>query len=219
MENSNRLAQFGTILAAYGLEMTYNSQEATLEVKDIPKDHSDIINGMMDEISHFDDASNYVDGVASFCVARYLDDEPNPIEEQKRMDVLHALGIMKDGRYIHQVLMRDKNNKSWHQSGIANDCEFFGVSCTHRGINPDPNRKGRTSSRQPEEYHILNGKGMINREQLVTPNLELLFRLIPEDNLISAQPIAKLSVFDLVEFKKLSIEEKVRLVATLQEAI
>jgi hypothetical protein len=206
-------------MAAFGLTMTYNSSSAALEVEDVPKHHSDIIEAMLEEISHFDDTTTYVDGVASFCVASFLDGIPNPIPERSRSNVLHALGIMKEDRFVHQLLMKDKNNKSWHQSSIATSCVYFGEICTHRGLNPDPDRKGRKSIRSPDEYHVLKAKGIIAREQLVTPNLEKVFRLIPEENLISAQPTARKDLLDLRVFKTLDTEEKIRIISELQEAI
>lgn len=212
----NHLAQYATIAAAFGLHMSYNSSSATLEVRDVPKGHSKTIEGMLKEIEKFDDTTSYVDGVASFCVAAYIDDEPNPIPERARANVLHALGIMKDDLYIHQVLMLQKNNRSWHRSGVANSCEHFGEICTHRGINPDPNRTGRTSSRKPDEYHRMGAKEIIAREQLVTPNLEKMFRLIPEDRLTSGRIANSIGVLDLKKFKELPVEEKFKLVDELQ---
>lgn len=215
----NHLAQYGTIAAAYGLHMSYNSASASLNVRDIPKGSKDVVEGMLKEIEHFDDTTTYIDGVASFCVAVYIDNEPNPIPERTRLNVLHALGIMKDDLFIHQVLMLQKNNRSWHRSDTAGECTFFGEICTHRGIHPDPDRKGRISSRKPNEYHPLKAKGIIAREQLVTPNLEKLFRSIPEENVTSGRIALSVNNFDLKLFKELPVDDKVKFVSELQELI
>lgn len=216
---NSRLAQYGTIAHAFGLRMSYNSSSASLEVKDIPEGFTPTVEAMLAEIDLFDDTTSYVDGVASFCVVDYIDGEPIPVPERARLNILHALGFMKNDKYIHQVLMLQKNNRSWHQSGVENKCEYFGEVCTHRGINPDPDRKGRTSSRQPDEYHIRNGKGVIMREQLVTPNLEYIFRSIPEDNLTSGRIATSIDKFELKRFKSLDVEDKLRVIEELQELV
>jgi len=171
---------------------------------------------MLKEIEHFDDTTTYVDGVASFCVAVYIDDVPNPIPERARLNVLHALGIMKNDLFIHQVLMLQKNNRSWHRSEVPKECSYFGETCTYRGIKPDPDRKGRISHRQPSEYHTINGKGLIAREQLVTPNLELLFKGIPEERVISGKIASSIDKFDLKAFGKLPVEDRIKFVSELQ---
>jgi len=196
--------------------MSYNSSHASLEIRDVPKDHKGVIEAMLKEIEHFDDTTTYVDGVASFCVAAYIDDMPNPIPERARLNVLHALGIMKDDLFIHQVLMLQKNNRSWHRSEKPGECSYFGETCTHRGIKPDPERKGRISHRQPNEYHAINSKDLIAREQLVTPNLELVFKGIPEERITSAKATIAIDKFDLKSFGKLPVEDRIKFVSELQ---
>jgi hypothetical protein len=125
---------------------------------------------------------------------------------------------MKDGKYIHQVLVLQKNNRSWHYSEKANECSHFGEECTHRGINPNPERRGRKSNRSPEDYHNLDAKNRIVREQLVTANLEEMFQKIPDEALISAKSQIGISV-DLKAFKKLPIDEQLRIISDLQESV
>jgi hypothetical protein len=215
----NHVTQFATIFDAFGCELRYNSQDATIEVIEAPKGSKAIVDKALDEIQYYDDTKNYVDGMAALCVADYIDDLPNPVSTESRLNILHALGIMKDSKYIHQTLVLQKNNRSWHFSNIANDCKYFGEECTHRGINPDPDRKGRRSSRKPEDYHKLNNKGEIVREQLVTSGLESVFKDIPKDSLISGKIGVNIDLRDLRSFKKLPIDEQLKIINDLQESI
>lgn len=214
----NRLTQYATIFDAFGCQLRYNSSDATIEVMDVPKGSRSLVDKAIKEISVFDDTKNYVDGMAALCVAHYIDDHENPINQKSRLNILHTLGIMKDGKYIHQVLMLQKNNRSWHFSDLANDCSHFGEECTHRGINPNPERKGRRSNRKPSDYHVLNSKGEISREQLVTSGLEEIFQRIPSDNLVSAGLQPKTDI-DLRAFKKLSLDKQLEIISRLQENI
>jgi len=213
------ITQFGTIFAAVGCKLNYNSKETSLEVVESPKGKAPIIDKAIADIEHFDECPNYMDGAAALLMADTIDDVLNPLSSVTRVNVLNGLGITKDGRYIHQVLSLQKNNRSWHISEKANDCSYFGENCTHRGIKPDPNRKGRRSFRQPDEYHRLDGKGKPSREQLVTPALEKMFQSIPESNLISSGHSFMSLTINLKEMKKLTVEEKLRVISELEESI
>lgn len=212
--------QYATIFDAFGSVLRYNSSDASISVVDAPKGQTTLMDKALKEIKHFDDTKNYVDGMSALCVADFIDDHPNPIKEEARLNIMEALGIMQDGLYISQVLMLQKNNRSWHYSEVPNDCTYFGEECTHRGINPDPERKGRTSSRKPQEYHQLNGRKEITREQLVTNSLNKIYKSIPSENLVSAKPSVKnIILSNLKAFKQLGIDDKLRIIEELQEGV
>jgi len=214
----NHVTQYATIFDAFGCETRYNSSDASIDVVDVPKGSKELVDRVLNEIQYFDTTKNYIDGMSALCVADYIDDHENPLTNTSRLNILHALGIMKDGKYIHQVLVLQKNNRSWHYSEKANECSHFGEECTHRGINPNPERRGRKSNRSPEDYHNLDAKNRIVREQLVTANLEEMFQKIPDEALISAKSQIGISV-DLKAFKKLPIDEQLRIISDLQESV
>ncbi len=214
----NNVTQYGTLFVAFGCVLKYSVDDARLEVKDVPRGSEDLIDEVLTDIDKFEDCANYLDGASALCLAEYLDDAKNPLPAKVRDKVLHNLGIKKDGKFIYQVLSLQKNNRSWHFSDVANDCSHFHETCTHRGIEPNPERKGRRSSRMPEDYHKLNAHGMITREQLVTPSLETLFQSIGEDNLVSGQRVVNVDV-DLKQLKKLDINQKLRVIRELQESV
>lgn len=217
---TRNLTQYGTIFDAIGCELRYNSSDATISVVSEPKGMKKIVDKALSEIKHFDDTTNYADGMAALCISDYIDDDKNPIEEDTRLSIMNALGLMVAGKYISQALMLQKNNRSWHYSEVANECSYFGEECTHRGINPDPERKGRRSNRKPNEYHVLDGRGEVKREQLVTNGLEKLFRSIPSENLATTGRIAaQLTRFDVKGFSNLSVDAKSEFIARLKEAI
>jgi len=216
---SNNVTQYGTIFDAVGCELRYNSSDATISVVNSPKPLKKFVDKALAEIKHYDDTTNYADGMAALCISDFIDDDVNPINEDTRLTIMHALGLMVNNKYIAQTLMLQKNNRSWHYSEEANACSFFGEECTHRGINPDPERKGRRSNRQPDEYHILDGKEEIKREQLVTNGLETLFKSIPQENLTSGRIATQLTRFDVQGFGKLSVEKKTEFIARLKETI
>lgn len=213
------VTQFATIFDAVGCVLRYNSADATISVIDTPKGMKELVHRTLGEIKHFDMTANFIDGMSALCVADFIDDVANPIDDSIRDSIMHALGVMKDGKYIHQTLMLQKNNRSWHFSEVENDCSHFGEECTHRGVNPNPDRKGRRSNRKPDEYHMLDGKGDIKREQLVTTNLEDMFKRIPTDVLVSGKIPIQLDRFDLVQFKKLPVDKKLAFISDLQGAI
>lgn len=207
---------FGTIFTAFGCKLNYDSANVRLEVISSPK--SRISDRAISDILSFDDTTNYIDGAAALVIAETIDGERNPIKERVRTNVLEGLGITHNGKYIYQVLSLQKNNRAWHFSDVPNACSNFYDTCTHRGVNPDPERKGKRSNRKPEEYHTLDGHGNVRREQLVTPALETLFRNIPEENLISGRQPVSINL-DLKNLKKLPIDEKLRIISGLQESI
>lgn len=214
---NKNLTQYGTIFDAAGVTLRYESKSASLAIIEAPKGVKTVVKDTLEEIKHFDDTTNYVDGMAALCVADYVDTEPNPLSEDIRMNILESLGLMTGGKYIHQVLMLQKNNRSWHYSDVANECSHFGEECTHRGVNPNPDRKGRRSSRQPSDYHVMNGKGEINREQLVTENLEQLFQSISSESLVSGRHPSSIEAIALREFKKLPAERRLEFIEQLQK--
>lgn len=219
MPNDN-VTQYATLFSAYGCVTRYNSADATISIVDVPKGSKGLIDRVLSEIKHFDDTKNYHDGMAALCIADYIDEDKNPVSPEAQRNILNALGFMQGDKYIRQVLMLQKNNRSWHFSNDANACTHFGEECTHRGINPNPQHKGKRSNRKPEEYHDTMANGQIKREQLVTKALEEMSQTIPEDNLISTTRNAvSIDRFDLVAFKKLPVSEQVEFLAHLKEAI
>lgn len=214
----NNITQYGTLFVAFGCKLNYDSLDVKLKIADDASKNT-IIKNVLADIDKFDDCANYMDGAAALCLADYVDNEPNPLSNKVRENVLSGLGIKKDNKFIYQVLSLQKNNRSWHNSTIPSECEHFGEVCTHRGINHNPDRKGRHSSRQPEDYHILNSRGIIAREQLVTPALELFFQKIPEGNLVSGKTFISFDNLDLKSLVKLNLEEKLKLLTELQASI
>lgn len=214
----NNLIQYAPILSANGIQTRFNSSDATLDIVEVPKPIRKITDDMIKEISLYSDTANATDPLAALLVANLIDDKENPISEISRLNILSALGIMKDGRYIRQVLALQLQNRSWHPSSISNVCEHFGELCTHRGVNIDPNRKGRTSSRNPNEYHPSNGS-VIAREQLVTPNLRAVFNSISPDNLTSGRTASDIPTELLRKFKKMTPDQQMAFVHDLEQEI
>jgi hypothetical protein len=214
----NNLIQYATILSANGIQTRFNSSGPTIDIIDVPKPIRIITDEAVKEIALFFDTANRVDHMAALMVADYIDDQENPIGETSRLNLLSALAIMKDGKYIRQALALQLQNRSWHPSAISQDCEHFGELCTHRGIEPDPNRKGRSSSRKPNEYHPISGD-IIAREQLVTPNLRALFKSINNDSLVSARTAVDIPSDVLSKFRKLSVEDQLALIHDLEREI
>lgn len=219
LNSMEQLSQFGTIFYAYGCKLNYESESATLAIIEAPKGKQKLVDSVLAEISLFDMTANHIDGMASLCLASTVDSVTNPLPEKTRLNILTALGIMEGGRFIHQVLQLQKNNRSWHFSDEASVCSHFGDECVTRGITPNPEHKGRRSNRKPEDYHVRNGKGLINREQLVTKNLEQLVRGIPESNLISAKAQVSIGPVDLRSFKKLPLDKQMEVISMLQGSL
>lgn len=215
----NNLIQYATILSANGIQTRFNSSGPTIDIIDVPKPIKKITTEAVKEIALFSDTANQVDHMAALMVANFIDDHENPINEISRLQLLSSLAIMREDKYIRRGLALQLQNRSWHPSGIPNDCEHFGELCTHRGIEPDPNRKGRSSSRKPNEYHLPNGD-LINREQLVTPNLRALFKSIPNDALVNTSAAVDIPAEVLRQFRKLDdMDAKLALIHDLQKEI
>lgn len=179
------VTQYGAIFAANGCKLNFVPSSASLEVVESPKDSVRIIDAALADIAKFEDTSNFSDGMAAIHLADYIDNDPNPISSPTRIAVLNALGITKDGKFVSQVLAQQKTNRSWHTSSKPFECSHFGEFCTHRGVENVPGKRGRKSTRSPEQYHRLTSSGEISREQLVTPAIENLVGNIPSDSLIS----------------------------------
>ena len=212
------ITAFGALFAALGCKMNYNSKKVRLEVIEAPKGGSVIVENATSDIDHFDDTVNYVDGAAALVLAETIDGNKNPLSVTIRKNVLDGLAITKDDKFIYQALSLQKNNRAWHFSDVPNDCSHFGETCTHRGIKPDPERKGRRSNRKPEEYHRLDGHGKIGREQLVTPALEKLFQSIPQRNLVSGREFMTIHL-DLKNLTKMPLDKKIQIITELQESM
>lgn len=219
MANPTNITAYGTIFSALGCKLNYNSHKVRLEVEDAPKNKTKIVDAAISDIYYFDDCANYMDGAAAIVLADTIDGVINPLKPSIRTNILHGLGLQKNEKFIYQVLSLQKNNRSWHYSDTPNSCNHFGEDCVNRGIEPDPNRKGRRSFRQPDEYHRLDGKGKVSREQLVTPNLEKLFQSIPDTNLIRDNHTFMSLTVNLKKMKDLSVEDKLKMIAELQESI
>lgn len=207
------ITAFGTLFVAYGCKLNYNSEKVRLEVIDAKKDT--VVDKVVADIFKFDETANYVDGAAALVISETIDGIKNPITSKIRKNVLEGLGLCHDDRFVYQVLSLQKNNRAWHFSDVANDCSHFGEVCTHRGIKPDPERKGKRSNRSPEQYHRLDGHDNVMREQLVTPALEKLFRSIPDKNLVSGQRGMNISL-NLKSLSKMPLEDKLRAINTIE---
>lgn len=209
------ITAFGTLFTAFGCKLNYNSEKVRLEIIDSP--NAAISDKAVADISHFDDTTNYIDGAAALVIADTIDGSKNPLNPGIRKNVLEGLAITKDGLYVYQVLSLQKNNRAWHFSDTASDCSHFGETCTHRGINPNPDRKGKRSNRKPEEYHRLDSHDKIGREQLVTPALEKLFQSIPQKSLVSGRESMHINL-NLKALSKMTVDDRIRAIATLQES-
>jgi len=179
------LIQYGSVFAAAGCKLNFDSNSAQLEVVAIPKPLKKVIDAAIDDIEKFENTANFADGMSAIHLADQVDGKDNPLSSDQRSGVLSALGIIKDGKFVAQVIAQQKTNRSWHLSEEANKCTYFGDICTHRGIVNVPGKRGRKSTRTPEQYHMLSKTLEIAREQLVTPALERLVESIPAANIIS----------------------------------
>lgn len=179
------IIQYAPIFDAAGIKINIHTDTLSASVVDCPKKIKATVTDAVSDISKYMDTQVYADGIAAFAIAHYIDDEPNPMSKTSRENILAALGLTKNGQYISQVLALLKTNKSWHLSDIASNCSHFGDICTHRGITNVPGKRGRKSNRSPEDYHLRKTNGTIDREQLVTPAVESLYRLIPSEQLVS----------------------------------
>lgn len=179
------VTQYGSLFAAANCRLNFDSKSAQLEVVSIPKPLKKVVDAALIDIERFEDTSNFADGMSAIHLAHLVDGQTNPLSDEVRFNVLGALGITKDNKYVAQVIAQQKTNRSWHLSEEPNKCTYFGEICTHRGIQSIPGKRGRKSTRTPEQYHIRSLSGEIAREQLVTPALEELVSSLPAANIIS----------------------------------
>jgi hypothetical protein len=179
------VTQYGSLFAALNCRLNFDSKTAQLEVVGIPKQLKRVVDAALTDIAKFEDTSNFADGMSAIHLAETVDNEPTTLTAEIRQNVLNALGITKDNKFVAQVIAQQKTNRSWHLSEEPSKCTNFGDICTHRGIVSVPGKRGRKSTRTPEQFHIRTGSGEIAREQLVTPALEELVNAIPADNIVS----------------------------------
>lgn len=179
------VTQYGSLFAAANCRLNFDSKNAQLEVVGIPRPLKRVVDAALADIDKFEDTSNFADGMSAIHLAELVDEKPNPLSTEIRSNVLSALGITKDGKFVAQIIAQQKTNRSWHLSAEPFKCTYFGDICTHRGITTVPGKRGRKSTRNPDQYHIMSKSGEIAREQLVTPALEALVEAIPADNVIS----------------------------------
>lgn len=214
----NNVIQYASALKAFGCRLNLISDIAEVAVTDIPErtNSKEILDSFLTDIFKYSDTANYVDGFAATYLADTIDSNPNPIVEEIRENVLQALGLKQSGRFVAQELALIKVNRSWHISDEPNTCTRFGELCTNRGILDIEGKRGRKSTRQPNEYHRSNSKG-ISREQLVTPAVQALYDNIPSENLISVK--TSLTSFSLRDISDLGKEELETLLTKVHEAL
>lgn len=198
---TSNIIQFAPLFDAVGATINLKSDDLSAEVIDYPKGKKTLIQDAVEEVSHYLDTKTEHDSFAIFGIAGFIDGNSNTIDKDSRRNLLEAVGLTKDGRYITQVLALQKVNKSWHSSEIPNQCSWFGKVCTHRGIVETPGKRGRKATRNPDEYHERKSNGIISREQCVTPALEALWRAIPQEVMVST--MKKKNVIHLDEIETL----------------
>lgn len=196
------IIQFAPIFSAAGCHLNLDTTYIEMDVVNLdklPKKTRIIVDQAIEDVDKYLDTANYEDGIALIALADYVDNEPNPLNNESRTRLLTNLGLMADEKYISQVLAVQKNNRAWHSSDVAGDCTYFGKSCTHRGAVEVAGKRGRKATRSPEEYHRLASNGIIGREQLVTPGLQNLWDIIPDSRLTSLRPKRAINMQQLVE--------------------
>jgi hypothetical protein len=214
---SSNLIQFASIFDAAGCKINFNSHIMEAEIISYPTGRTGVIEGAIDEIDCFLDTKTFNDGIAILAIADQIDGNPNPLAIETRNTILNNAGLKKNNRYITQALALLKTNKSWHSSEVPNECTYFGDLCTTRGITEVDGKRGRKSSRLPDDYHIRKTSGIINREQLITPLLEEVYRAIPQENLISMKP-KEGNIINLDKIDELEPEELARILQRIREA-
>jgi hypothetical protein len=214
---SNNLVAFGAHFSALGCLLEYHSEDASLSIAENPKKAVNTVVDAVHDIAKFEDTSNYTDGAASIALADYIDGGKTPLSSQIRENILVALGIKQNNKFIRQVLSLSKSNRAWHTSARSNDCSYFGLLCTSRGTD-NANLNGRRSTRKPEDYHTLDGRGSIRREQLVTPALEKLFESIPPDNFTSG---SKFNINNSIikQLKNMNMDERLKILTEMGIAV
>jgi hypothetical protein len=213
----DNIIQYATAVSAFGAKLAYDTSINSLDVAEYPKRKGakKILDDALNDIKLFEDTSNFQDGLCVFALADIVDNSPNPLTETSRLNVLIQMGIMREGRFIKQILERIKTNRSWHISEVPNTCSYFGDICTNRGISDTSHRRGRKSERNPEEYHPKSSKG-VGREQLVTPAIELMYDSIPQENLVSEN---KAKTFTLPDITAIPADDLQALIDKLQGAL
>jgi predicted HicB family RNase H-like nuclease len=216
---TDNLMAFGSIYSAYGCALNYLSEWDELEI--IDGLNSDVEASLRD-IERFENTVNHVDRAAALALSVKIDGEVNPLSPRTRRNILNALHVQRDGKFIAPVLSLQKNNRAWHISESQGECTYFGEVCTHRGIHPDPERKGRVSSRHPNEYHRLVSRrakqaivSVVDREQLVTPSLHRIYNSIPDDILTSGERVYSVDE-SIRRLKDLDLEGRLRVIRELE---
>lgn len=179
------ILQYAPIFRAANIKLDLDSYNLDLRVVDAPKSIEKKVEVALKEIALYEFTATTTDVLAAIACIESVDNEPINISDRARQTILTSVGIMDKGQFISQVLATLKVNRSWHISPTPNRCDYFGDACTHRGTENVPGKRGRKSYRDPDEFHPANSKGVGNREQLVTPGLEDLYKTIPPNNLIS----------------------------------
>jgi hypothetical protein len=211
---STNILQYAPIFRAANIRLDLDSYNLDLRVIDAPKSIEDKVDKCLREISLYESTATQADVMAAIACIESIDNEPINISDRARKTILTSLGLMDHGKFISQELATLKVNRSWHISPTPNRCDFFGDICTHRGIENVPGKRGRKSYRDPEEYHAANAQGKGNREQLVTPALEELYRAIPQSNLIS-----KTKNSPIIDVSRMSAEELREMASRLEALI
>jgi hypothetical protein len=214
---SSNLIQFASIFDAAGCEINFDSNLMEATILSYPTGRAGVIEGAIEEIDCFLDTKTFNDGVAILAIADQIDGKKNPLTQHTRKRILHNVGLMKNDKYISQALALLKTNKSWHSSEAPNQCSYFGDICTTRGIVDIDGKRGRKSTRLPDDYHMLKSSGIINREQLVTPLLDEVYRSIPSEYLISMRPKDS-NVINLDKIDEMEPEELARILNRIKEA-
>jgi hypothetical protein len=179
------ILQYAPIFRAANIRLDFDTYNLDLRVIDSPSSIEDKVDKAVKEIALYEFTATPTDVMAAIACIDSVDNEPINISDRARKTILTSVGLMDKGKFISQVLATLKVNRSWHISPTPNTCDYFGDICTHRGTVNIPGKRGRKSYRDPEEFHPANSRGVGNREQLVSPGLEELYRTIPSSNLIS----------------------------------
>ena len=211
---STNILQFAPIFRAANIRLDLDSYSLDLRVLDCPKSIEARVQKALEEISLYEFTATQSDVLAAIACIDSIDAEPISISDRARQTILTSVGIMDKGKFITQSLATLKVNRSWHISPIPNTCEYFGPECVNRGVENIPGKRGRKSYRDPEEFHPLNSKGVGNREQLVTPAFEELYRSIPASNLIS-----KSKNSPVIDVSRMSIEQLREMASRLESLI
>jgi hypothetical protein len=212
---SKNLIQFAPIFSAVGAEINFDTTTLEATILESPKGKSKLIQDALDEVDKFLDTRTYNDGIAIYALANFIDNVPSPIHSAARLAILEALGLTREGKFISQTLALLKSNKSWHTSDKPYQCSYFGELCTNRGVVEVKGKRGRKSTRPPDAYHKPKNDGLNEREQLVTPNLEALYKAIPPESVISA--MKPKSYIRLDEIEDLEPEELQLILGKIRE--